>query len=939
MKFASLRLPALVTLFSCTLLARGAELPALEQPLPLSPLVKVGKLPNGLTYYIQKNGRPAKKLELRLVVKAGSILEDEDQLGLAHFTEHMAFNGSTHFKRHELIDYLQSAGVKFGRDLNAYTSFDETVYVLPIPTDKKEVVEKGFLVLEDWAHGLKFNDADIDSERGIVLEELRLGKGASDRMNKILYPKLFNGSRYAERLPIGKADVLRTFHPDAIRRFYRDWYRPDLMAVIVVGDIDPNEAEKLVKAHFGKLANPQYARPRTYATIPERRQNESLVVRDAEAPADVLYIRYPIQPYVEATTLGGYRAELVEKLYGGMLSQRMMELTQQADPPFIQGGSGMGKVVRGYRSFSVSALLGKGGAMPAIDALVQEGERARQFGFTAPELERAKKTMLRNYERMYNERDKSDSAGFVAEYLRNFLQGEAMPGIENEYRYANAMVPGITLEEVNAAVRAALPADEKKLVILMGALKEPPAPEPAQLLAAVDKARTTVVTAREGKTYAATLLPQVPVAGSIVAEVQHKTLGVTELTLSNGVKVMLKPTDFRNDQILMSAARFGGQSLFGDDDVFNARYASALTAQMGILDYSPADLQKVLAGRSAVVSATMGELSENVSGNAGSNDLETLLQLTHAKLTSPRRDEVLFRSFVGRQRDMARNNQARPEAEYANAIRLALYGNHPRVPGLPRPEDFDQVSLDRVQQLYRERFGSAKGWTFFFVGSFDVEKIKPLLATYVASLPAPDIAVTYRDLGIRPVRGIVRKEVRRGKEPKSAVAVTFTGEAAYSQMEQMRLAAAIEVLNIKLTEVLREKMGLIYGGGASGNLGKIPYGNYNITLNMPCGPENVQKVIDAAFAEMRKLQQNGPEPGDLAKVKQNWDNNHRRALGENGYWLTQLQGAVLYGHELSNILDYEKRLATLSAADVKAAAQRYFDFNNYVQVVMNPEAK
>ncbi|WEF33743.1 M16 family metallopeptidase [Pseudoduganella chitinolytica] len=940
MKSVSLRLTAVVALFSCALLARGAEAPALGDPLPVSPLVKVGKLANGLTYYIQKNARPAKKLELRLVVKAGSILEDEDQLGLAHFTEHMAFNGTTHFKRHELIDYLQSNGVKFGHDLNAYTGFDETVYVLPIPTDKKEVVERGFLVLEDWAHGLQFNEADIDSERGIVLEELRLGKGASDRMNKILYPKLFNGSRYAERLPIGKADVLRTFKPDAIKRFYRDWYRPDLMAVIAVGDIDPQEAEKLIRKHFGKLKNPELARPRSYAVIPERKQDEAVIVADKEASADVLYIRYPIEQHAEATTVGGYRADLVEKLYGMMLSQRMMELTQQADPPFIQGGSGRGKIVRGHRSFSASALLGKGGPIPAINALVQESERARQFGFTAAELERAKKGMLSSYERMHNERDKSDSAVFVAEYLRNFLEGEAIPGIDNEYAYAQRFVPGITLDEVNAAVRKALPADDKKLVILMGGEKATPQPAPAELLAAVDTARKTALGAREEKTYAANLLDKPPVAGSIVAEKQDKVLGTTELTLSNGIKVVLKPTDFRNDQVLMSAVRHGGQFLYGEEDIQNGRYASALAAQMGVLDYSPLDMQRMLAGRSVAVSVALGELTENVAGGTVNSDVETMLQMMHARLLQPRRDEALFKSFIGRQRDLAQSSQARPEAQFANTIRQALYGDNPRVAGLPRPQDFDKVDLDRALRIYRERFGSAKGFTFYFVGSFDPVKLKPLLATYVASLPVADIPVAYRDLDIRPARGVIKREVRRGKEAKSAIAIVFTGATTYSQPEQTRLAAAIEVLNLKLTEVLREKLGLIYGGGASGAIVKLPYANYSISLNLPCGPENVDKVIDAAFAEIRKLQQDGPAAADLAKVRQNWLNNHRRALSENGWWMGQLQAAALYGTDPAwAAVDYEKKVAALGAADVQAAARRYFDFGNYAQVVMNPETK
>ncbi|HEU4845152.1 MAG TPA: pitrilysin family protein, partial [Burkholderiaceae bacterium] len=382
-----LRTVVVAMLLACSLQAHAGGAPlALADPLPIGPQVKVGRLANGLTYYIQQNSRPAQKLELRLVVKAGSILEDEDQQGLAHFTEHMAFNGSTHFKRNELVSYLQGIGVKFGADLNAYTSFDETVYMLPIPSDRPETLEQGFQVLEDWAHGLSFNDADIDSERGIVLEELRLGKGVEDRMNKVLMPKLMNGSRYAQRMPIGKEDILKTFAPDAIRRFYHDWYRPDLMAVVVVGDVDPGTAQQLVERHFSALTNPARERVRAYAVIPQRQASEGVVVTDREANANGVYIRYGIEPKPANGTVGDYRASLVEGLYGAMLGQRMYELTQQANPPFIQGGSSMSKVARGYRSFRAGAVLGKGGAAPAIAALVQEDERARQYGFTASEL-------------------------------------------------------------------------------------------------------------------------------------------------------------------------------------------------------------------------------------------------------------------------------------------------------------------------------------------------------------------------------------------------------------------------------------------------------------------------------------------------------------------------------------------------------------------------
>ncbi|MBC7860191.1 MAG: insulinase family protein [Burkholderiaceae bacterium] len=936
MKLSPLHRLVGIALLSCSFLAQ-AEL-KLGEHLPIAPQLTVGKLPNGLTYYIQKNGKPEKKVELRLVVKAGSILEDEDQQGLAHFTEHMAFNGSAHFKKSELISYLQSIGVKFGADLNAYTGFDETVYILPIPTDKREHLEQGFLVLEDWAHGLALTDADIDAERGIVLEELRIGKGAEDRINKVLLPKMLNGSRYAQRLPIGKEAVLKNFKYEAVRRFYKDWYRPDLMAVIVVGDIEPGDAEAMIKRHFGKLKNPAKPRPRDYAKVPRRAASEGLVITDKEATGGALHIRYQIAPMKNLPTLADYRDKMIEGLYGDMLGARMRELTQQATPPFVQGASGMNRLVTGYQSFGAYALIGKAGLAPAIEALVQEGERARRFGFSAAELERVKKDMLRNIERAHNERDKSDSGGYAAEYIRNFLVQEPIPGIENELRYTRELLPLITLDEVNRSLRKALPVADKKLVVYTGPEQGGiPTPSPAQLLKLVGGAEKMPVRPKVDKVLATRLMDVLPQAGTIVSEKEDKELGLVELTLGNGVKVVLKPTDFKNDQVLLSSTRFGGQSLYGEADIYNARYASAIVGQMGLKDFSPSDMQKILAGKSAHVGAYLGGLSEGVSGSAGGADVETMLQLVHLLYTQARKDEAIYSAFISRQQDLAKNALSRPESVLRDTVQTTLFNDNPRVQRVPRVADFDQIKLDRVLEIYRERFASAKGSTFFLVGSFDVDKVKPLIATYLASLPAGDIDAAFKDTGVRPVSGVVKKEVLKGTESKSSISINFSGVAEYSDEEQMRLQALIEVINIKLIEVLREKMGLIYGGGMSAALNKLPYGNYTIGVSLPTGPDSVDKVIAATFAEIDKMKRDGPLASDLAKVKENWSKNFRKALRENEFWLARLQTAAMQDSDPATILRYEQQVAALTPADLQAAALRYFNLDNYVQVVLNPE--
>src|SRR5436190_3436149 len=441
----------------------------LNDKLPVAPEIKVGKLSNGLTYYIRKNAKPEKKVELRLAVKAGSILEDDDQLGLAYFTEHMAFNGSAHFKKNDLVSFLQTIGVKFGADLNAYTGFDETVYILPIPVDKPENLEQGFLVLEDWASTVAFETSEIDKERGVVLEEDRLGKGAQERMSKKTLPLILQGSKYAVRLPIGKAEILKTFKPETIKRFYKDWYRPDLMAVIVVGDIDPAAAEALIKKHFEKVKGPAKSKPRAVAELPPRQKSEGLVVTDPEATNHILQIFYASSKSKVQTTVEDYRTSIVKNLADQMLGQRLQELTQKPEPPFVYGGSSRGEFVHGYEIYFGVALIGKAGIAPAINAVIQENERARRFGFTQGELDRTKKSFLRSMERAYNEREKTESDGYADEYIRNFLTAEPIPGIENEYNYHKQFMEGITLKEVNDFTALNIPSSsEKKLVVFNG---------------------------------------------------------------------------------------------------------------------------------------------------------------------------------------------------------------------------------------------------------------------------------------------------------------------------------------------------------------------------------------------------------------------------------------------------------------------------------------
>lgn len=928
---------ALCTALVLLAVAASAQLD-LKSALPVSPDIKIGKLSNGLTYYIRKNGKPEKKVELRLVVKAGSILEDDDQRGLAHFTEHMAFNGTKNFKKNELVSFLQSIGVKFGADLNAYTSFDETVYILPIPTDRPENFDKGLLVLEDWASTVTFEDAEIDKERGVVLEESRLGKGANDRMNKVVLPKLFAGSKYAERLPIGKDEILKNFKYDVIRRFYKDWYRPDLMAVIVVGDLDVADAEAKIKAHFEKLKNPAKERPRTYASIPERSVSEGLSVTDKEATNNVVQIYYSTKLSKPDVTLADYRNTLIKALFGSMFSQRIQELTQKPNPPFVFAGSSLNSFLHGHEVYNSFMLVGKGGAEPAITAIVQENERARKFGFTASELDRAKKSSLRMMERFYNEKDKTESQDHAEELIRNFLSQESIPGIENEFTYYKELLPTITLDEVNQYTAKTIPTTENKLVAFTGSDKsEVPIPTSDELLAITNKAEKIPVTAYEEKAVASSLMDKAPAPGKIVSEKENNEMGYTELTLSNGVKVIYKKTDFKNDQIVMTATRFGGQSLYDQKDYYNAAYASTVVSQMGVKDLTPTDVRKITSGKTAFAMPVFGTLTEGVRGQSGTADLETMLQLVYLNLTQPRKDETLFASFVSKQQAMVQNMLANPQTVFQDSVQRILVNNHPRASRFPRPSDFSKINLDRALEIYKERFGNADGFTFIFVGSFDTSKLKELVATYLGSLPSTPASTTFKDLGIRPIKGVVKKEIKKGAEPKSFISIAFTGETKYSDDENFKLQMLMEVMNIKLIETLREDMGGIYGGGMRASMSKNPYNNYSINVSLPCGPENVDKLIAATFAEIQKIKDNGPLEADLAKVKETMSKKHLEDLKDNNYWLNKLQQTVELGTGSGDLLSFEDRLKAVTTKDLKETAVKYFNMNNYLQAVLYPE--
>lgn len=910
----------------------------LSDKLPKDPSIKIGKLSNGLTYYIKQNKKPENKVELRLAVNAGSILEDNDQQGLAHFTEHMAFNGSKHFKKNELVSYLQNLGIEFGADLNAYTSFDETIYILPVPLSDPSNLEKGLQVLQDWAGGLTMENSEIDNERGVVLEESRLGKGADDRMFKKIYPLQYAGSKYALRLPIGKDSILKTFKYDAIKRFYKEWYRPNLQAVLIVGDIDVAEAEKLVHKYFDELKNPTVIKPRTLATLSARKQSQAIVVTDKEATNFVTEVDFPFAPDKEDVTIGDYRKSILKQLFTSMLNQRYSEMAQSEKPPFLYAGANFSSFARGYEAFTAVTVAGKSGPDTSLRALLTELNRVKQYGFTEAELEQAKKQQLAYMERLYNNRDKTESSQFVDEYIRNFLTSESIPGIENEYSYYKTFLPSITLAEVNA-LKSIIKTDAPLFTSLQGpAGSSFKLPTNKGLEDMTKKFLMERVKPYEEKAVGTELLKEKPQAGTIIKESKNDKLGTTTLELSNGAKVVIKPTTFKSDEVILSAFHKGGASQYGPEDKYSSSYATSVVQQMGIGDYTPVELRKMLAGKVAGASPSISGLSAGVSGSSSIKDVETMLQLVYLTITQPRKDVGLFNAWKEKQKAGVEFSMSDPTNVFIDSFYNVLYQRNPlTTSAIPKPGDFDKIDLDRALAIYKELLNDATDFTYVIVGNVNVDTIKPLLATYIGGLQGSGKKAAFVDNGLRPVKGNVNMTVKKGTEPKAMIVTYYSGEVPYNEDLSMKASALAEILNLKIVDDLREKIGGIYSGGIYGSVSKNPYNNYSFVLQLPCGPEKLDTLRKAFAAEIETIKKNGPEKEDLDKVKKTWIEKYKVQLKENGFWLGVIRGMLFDGDDTERVFQYEQLVNKLTTDDIKQTANLLFDGKNVFEAILLPE--
>jgi zinc protease len=909
-----------------------------NEALPLDPSIRTGKLDNGLTYFLHQNSEPKNRAELRLVVNAGSALEDPDQLGLAHFIEHMLFRGTKRFPKQDLINFMEGVGMRFGPDVNAYTSFDETVYELRIPLDDPKVLDKALDVLVDWAGSATIAPEDVNAERGVIVEEHRLRElNASGRLRDQLMPILLNDSRYAQRLPIGDMNIVQNAPAETLRRFYNTWYRPDLMAVTAVGDFDAAKLETQIREKFAALSARTDPTPRPVYNVPDFSGTRYLVATDPENPNTTLQL-YIKQPVHESQTAGEYRADLTRMLFFHMLNQRYLEISRQSNAPFIAAQAGPGSLVRTANANVISAQAQEQNILPALEAMLTEVERVRQYGFTQPELERAQADLLNAYRSAYDQRNSTDSAALTDEYIRHFLQGESVPGIAVEYDLARQFLPAITLDEVNHQIGGLIGQDNRVLVAVAPEKAGFTPPTTDDLAGAVKAVAATKIEPYTEQAQVKQLFPNPPAPAKIISETTISELGVTNLRLANGVRVLLKPTNFNQDEVLFTGSGPGGASLYDDKDYVAARLIGSIVGESGVGDLNRTELDRLLTGKNVQVGSGIQELRQSISGSASPRDLETAFQLINLYATQPRVDQNAVDTLKASARAALSNRELDPNSAMQDALAQISYGDSiRRKPALPL-DQIENLDVQRALEIYKDRFANMGQFTFVFTGNFDVEQAKQLSQQYLGTLPSTGKTDTWQNRLPDYTDGVHTQDVYKGKDERSTTQIIYNGDFEVTPENEIKLSVLGDILDMMLVEQLREGMGGTYSPSAGARVQPWPQPQYSMRLNFTSDPARAKELADAAFKQVDTLRKQGPSETNLAKAKEQEKRSHEEELRQNGYWLSVLNDYA-FDPKTSDpgvALRTDAIIDNLTVKDIQAAAQEFLRDDRYVKVVLYP---
>ena len=929
------------TLVATLLMVFAVNLTAQQmQPLPLDPKIRYGKLDNGLTYYIRHNQEPKQRAEFHIAQNVGAILENDDQDGLPHFLEHMAFNRTKNFPDKGIINYFEKQGVKFGYDINAYTSLDETVYRLSnVPTARQGLLDSALLVLHDWSGFITLKEEEIDNERGVIREEWRTGNNASRRMfrksNELRYP----GSQYAKRDVIGDTAVINNFSYDALRAYYKKWYRPDQQAIVIVGDVDVDLMEKKIKEMFADIPRKENAGERPVYEIENNKEPVVAIVTDPEASQTQTrhdYKKDKLRAEVQKSMVG-YVMGTVNNIISSVMNERFTEISQQGDAPFVGAYSYYGELVKSKDAFINIVIPKEGKEMEGFKALTLEMEKLKRFGFTNAEVERAKTNLLKDIEKSYNERDNQNSQRLAREYIRHYLSSEPVPGIESEYEMVKMFLPQITTDAVNQVAKSYV-ADENVIISVNAPEKaEVKIPEQTQLLTILSDSKQAELTAKAEEEATRPLVEKAPKAGKVKKVTKNPAVETTEMTLSNGIKVVFKPTTFKKDEISLRAFSDGGLSkVKNTDDLYSASLATSIVSSNGIGNFNATELSKALTGKIASVSPFINQYSEGMNGNSSVKDLETLLQLVYLHFTAPRKDDNSYTALMNMLKTSLANAEKNPNKAFSDSVRKTISGNDPRVI-IQNMEMIDKINQDKAIEIYKQRFANPADFTFLFVGNIDPndKATQKLLATYLGGLKTAKAKETYDNVYRFTPKGKIKNYFNREMQTKKASnRIYYSADMPYNIHTSMNVNAIGEILDMRYLESIREKEGGSYGVGVYGGVSNTPKDEAVVLMQFDTDPEKQTRLMEIIHQEVQEIVKNGPKPEDVQKVKENLMKQYAQDLEQNSWWAGALK--MYYEDGINNYRDYKAAVDAMTGETIQKAMKQIVDQGNVIEVVMLP---
>jgi zinc protease len=906
---------------------------------PMDPEIRTGKLSNGLTYFIRKNKEPEKRASFYIIQNVGAILENDNQNGLAHFLEHMAFNGTTHFPDKGIISGLEKHGVAFGSNINAYTGFDETVYNLSnVPVDVPGLVDSCLLVLNDWSHYITLSEKEIDLERGVISEEYRTSKTASRRMIFEVIPVVLKGSKYAERDIIGSLDVIKNFSYSTLRNYYHQWYRTDLQAIAIVGDINVGEVEKSIKTLFSTIPAVENPSPRNLVEVPYHSNTNYVLAVDKEAPqtsVQVISLLKSVPP--SDKNLKYLRDDHVISLMNSMINTRIGEMLQKENPPFVSGSISFGGYyARGYDAFTVSATARQNEEAIALESIYKEAERAKKFGFTKGELSRAKAKLLSDYENRYKQKDKIDNDTYVSGIQEYFLSGEPLTSMDFDYEFLKKVIDGITLEEISAKFKAVM-IDENRTIVVQGlegeGVKHLTEQEALDILS---KVKNSQLTPYEDKVLAESLISEELKGSKIVKTVPLPLFDAVEWTLGNNAKVIYRKADYEKDNVTLSAFSFGGMSKLDNNLILPANLISVILPMYGAGDYDNVTLQKMLAGKKANVTAAMSETAESLTGSSTPKDFETMMQLLYLKMAKPRFDKVAHDAIIGRFAGMLGSMEKDPNKIKEDSISLITTGYNPRTPVLSK-ESVGKITIDDIKKIYTDRYNNADEFTFFIVGNIDKETVMPMVEKYIGSLPSNGRVETWVDRKVNMPEGKITKEISLPLTvPKSTVYIAFANEVKYTPYNYLGLEVLKGILDIVYTEKVREDEGGTYGVGVSLTAQKRPTELGEGIITFDCDPARANSLKDIIYRELDNIVKNGPSQENLDKAVNNILKTREENKMHNTYWLQVMSRYYSYGINSNDPANYENVLKSYTVKDIKKIAGLMFKKADVVDLIFKP---